>query len=45
MYDVIRFAQDILNRGESLTPRECMICAACLTLACYVVLLVSGRTR
>ena len=45
MYDLIHIAHQILERGETLSPRDCILYPAFLTLACYIVLLLSGRFR
>ncbi len=45
MVDLWRLAQKLVARGEALSPHDCIVYAACLTLACYVVLLLSGRSR
>jgi hypothetical protein len=45
MYDFFRFLEQLLDRGEVLTTRECLSSIALLTLVSYLVLLVSGRGR
>ena len=45
MSEFIRFAHHVLERCEALPPRDWATYAACLTLVCYVVLLLSGRFR
>ena len=45
MHQLIRFVQDALNRGETLSPGDCLTALACLTLVTYAVLMISGRGR
>jgi hypothetical protein len=45
MHQLLRFVQDAMNRGEMLTPFDCLIALACLTLVMYAMLLVCGRGR
>jgi hypothetical protein len=45
MYQLLRLVQDALNRGEALSPFDCLVALACLTLVTYAVLLISGRGR
>jgi hypothetical protein len=45
MYRFLQLVQDALNRGESLSPFDCLIALACLTLVTYAMLLISGRRR
>lgn len=45
MFDYLRFFEQVLYRGETLTPRECVSAIALLTLLSYLLLMISGRGK
>jgi hypothetical protein len=45
MYELLRLVQNAMSRGEMLSPRDCIVALACLTLVTYLMLLVCGRGR
>jgi hypothetical protein len=45
MHELLRLFEGLVNRGDYLSPRDCVVAVACLTLVTYLVLLISGRGR
>jgi hypothetical protein len=45
MSEIVHLLTGVLDRGDHLTPRHCLVALACLTLVTYAILLVSGRGR